>query len=81
MKSWAEPIASCSGAILFPNVARSASSAAVGSAFSLSHLLMKKHAAVPVDRAERDGLLEARLDAARRVHHEDRAVGGLRSPR
>ena len=50
MKSWAEPIASWSGAILLPNVARSASSAAVGSAFSLSHLLMKKHAAVPVDR-------------------------------
>ena len=77
MKSWAAPIASWSGAILFPNAVRSASSAAVGSAFSLSHLLMKKHAAVLVDAAERDRLLEARFDPARRVHDEDRAVGRL----
>ena len=77
MKSWAAPIARWSGAILLPNVARSASSAALGSAFSLSHLLMKKHAAVPVPRPSATRLLEARLDAARRVRHEDRAVGGL----
>ena len=43
-------MASWSGAILSPNVARSASRLAVGSAFSRSHLLMKKHAACPVDR-------------------------------
>ena len=69
-------MASWRGAILSPNEARSASSAAVGSAFSRSLLLMKKQAAVPVDAAERDGLLEARLDAARGVDDEDRAVGG-----
>ena len=40
-----------SGAILSPKLARSASSAAVGSAFSRSLLLMKKQAAVPVARA------------------------------
>ena len=38
------------GAILLPKVARRASSAADGSAFSRSLLLIKKHAAVPVDR-------------------------------
>ena len=36
---------------------------------------MKKQAAVPVARPSGDGVLEARLDAARGVHHEDRAVG------
>jgi hypothetical protein len=43
-------MASWSGAILLPNVERRASRAAVGSAFSLSHLLMKKQAAVFVPR-------------------------------
>ncbi len=44
-------MASWSGAILSPKVARSASRAAVGSAFSRSLLLMKKQAAVLVSRA------------------------------
>ena len=39
-----------SGATLLPKVARSASRAAPGSAFSRSHLLSTKQAAVPVDR-------------------------------
>ena len=56
--------------------ARSASSAAVGSAFSRSHLLMKKQAARPGRAAERDRRLEARLDAARGVDDEQRPVGG-----
>ncbi len=43
-------MASWIGAILLPNAARSLSSAAVGSAFSRSDLLMKKQAAVPVAR-------------------------------
>ena len=47
----------------------------VGSAFSRSHLLMKKHAAVPVARPSATAVLEAGLDAARGVHHEERAVG------
>ena len=46
----AAPIAMWSGAILVPKAARSASSAAAGSAFSRSHLLSTKQAAVPVAR-------------------------------
>ena len=77
VKSWAAPMARWSGAILLPKVARSASSARVGSAFSLSHLLMKKHAAVFALAGEGDGRFQPRLDPAGRVRHQDRAVGGL----
>ena len=57
-------------------LARSASSAAVGLAFSRSDLLMKKQAAVPGRAAQGDGLFEAGLDAGRGVHDEQRPVGG-----
>ena len=69
-------MATWSGAILLPNAARSASSAAVGSAFSRSQRVMTNSAAVPVLASERDGPFRARLDAARRVHREQRGVGG-----
>ena len=45
------PMASWSGAILLPNSARSASRTAAGSAFSRSHLLTTKSAAVRLARA------------------------------
>ena len=77
MKSWAAPIARWSGAILLPKAARSASSARVGSAFSLSHLLMKKHAAVLLPRASATACSRPASTPPVRVHHEDRAVGRL----
>ncbi len=46
----AAPIAMWSGAIFVPNASRRASSAALGSAFSRSHLLSTKQAAVLVAR-------------------------------
>ncbi len=76
MKCSPLPIARWSGAILLPNRARSASSAAIGSAFSVSQRFRKKHAGTTGGPTQRDRVLEARLDAARRIHHEQRAVGG-----
>ena len=49
LSAW--PMASWSGAILLPNAARRASSAAMGSAFSRSQRVMTKSAAVPCARA------------------------------
>ena len=57
-------MASWSGAILLPKAARRASRAAVGSAFSRSHLLMKKHAAVFVDRPSATACSRPGLDPA-----------------
>ena len=48
---------------------------AVGSAFSRSHLLMKKHAARPVDRPSATACSRPGLDAGRGVHDEERAIG------
>ena len=54
------PMASWSGAIFVPKASRSASRTAAGSAFSRSHLLITKRAAVRLRAAERHRVLRAR---------------------